>query len=232
MSKESKFIKIPKDFQSLNDLTELVQNYDFVSRLSNALNGYHRAYIESYLMTMEEVLDYIPKSQYDKYELHYRGSEIWQYGVDESFCEKLLRNNNPGLKMYMVNTKKKSVDIQGWVDGYKKILTRIEQIEFDIDSRRKRETPFTYKGNHKFIVDIKTRRLEVQIPYIFTDHQAVGGCQISTGHGFYLSGHSMEPYLSNGYDIFYFCTRTNKYLGYGGNWEAERRPWISKTSRY
>ena len=228
MSKESKFIKIPKDFQSLNDLTELVQNYDFVSRLSNALNGYQRAYIESYLMTMEEVLDYIPKSQYDKYELHYRGSEIYQYGLEESFVEKLLRNNNTGLKMYMVNTKKKSVDIQGWVKGYQKVLTRFEQFELDIDGSN---TPFTYKGDHKFIVDIKTSKLKVQIPYIFTDYQAVGGCWIN-GRAGYLSGHSMEPYLSNGYDIFNFCTRTNKYLGYGGNWEAKSRPWIQKTSRY
>ena len=62
------FIKIPTDFKSLHDLKDLVNNYDLVSRLSNLLNNYQKAHIDSYLMTMDEVLEYIPEKDHESYD--------------------------------------------------------------------------------------------------------------------------------------------------------------------
>lgn len=39
------FIKIPKDFESINDLKDLVNNYEFTSRLQTALNDYQQTYL-------------------------------------------------------------------------------------------------------------------------------------------------------------------------------------------
>ena len=61
------YIKIPKDFKSLHELKDLVNNYDLVTRLSEALNGYQQMYLESYLMTYDEVLKFIPESKHELY---------------------------------------------------------------------------------------------------------------------------------------------------------------------
>ena len=66
---QESFLKIPTDFKSLHDLKDLVSNYDLVSRLSNLLNNYQKAHIDSYLMTMDQVLEYIPIRHHDEYKL-------------------------------------------------------------------------------------------------------------------------------------------------------------------
>lgn len=66
------YIKIPKDFKSLHELKDLVNNYDLISRLSNALNNYQRLYIEDYLLTLDGVLQYIPEAQQRSYAMQIR----------------------------------------------------------------------------------------------------------------------------------------------------------------
>lgn len=70
---EVDYIKIPKDFQSLHDLKELIGNYDLVTRLTSALNNYNRHYLDSYLMSADEVLQFIPESQWYDYDITCRG---------------------------------------------------------------------------------------------------------------------------------------------------------------
>jgi len=48
----------------------------------------------------------------------------------------------------------------------------------------------------------------------------------------YLSGESHIDYTINGFDIYEFCTKTNKYLGYKGCEEDERRGWQKLDGRY
>lgn len=72
--KAADYIKIPKDFTSLHDLKELIGNYDLVTRLTTALNNYNRHYLDSYLMNVNEVLAFIPESQWYDYKISCRGS--------------------------------------------------------------------------------------------------------------------------------------------------------------
>ena len=59
--KKNKFITIPADFKSLHDLKELTSNYDVMMNLFNALNGYQNAYVDSLLMSYNDLISYLPE---------------------------------------------------------------------------------------------------------------------------------------------------------------------------
>lgn len=73
---DDNFIKIPKDFESLNDLGDLVQNYELFEKLSRALSTYKQSYVDSFLKTGEEALDYVPASKLKSYKLAVQGLNI------------------------------------------------------------------------------------------------------------------------------------------------------------
>ena len=70
------FIKIPRDFNSLHDLGDLVSNFELTNKLMIALNGYQRSYVNSMLLTGDELLATIPQRDHSKYTLKSRSSEI------------------------------------------------------------------------------------------------------------------------------------------------------------
>ncbi len=249
---EKDYIKIPKDFQSLHDLKDLVNNYGLVNRLSKALDGYQRMYIESYLMTIDEVLDYIPASQQKLYKICVRNKkndmkkfvewsetpvgeiakpiykklsirdvakEYMAAGIKDWEKEKGKKYSavKSDAKIFMVNTVDKLIDVCYWADK-KLIGINLESV--------------SYKEKIDFNLDERTRKLMVMPHYEYSDNQAVGGVWINGQARGYLSGHAYHPYQIHGYDIYKFCTRTNKYIGYAGFKEDPKRPWIGKTSRY
>lgn len=103
------YIKIPKDFQSLHDLKELVGNYDLVQHLSSALFNYNEHYIQSYFMTMDEVLMYIPEEQQKDYKLKYTDdkrdlNESWEYKAhDAKYQDCGWTKNEKGEEKYYNN---------------------------------------------------------------------------------------------------------------------------------
>ncbi len=241
---EKDYIKIPKDFQSLHDLKDLVNNYGLVNRLSKALDGYQRMYIESYLMTIDEVLDYIPTTKQKLYKICLRDSKNdmkkfvkWsetpagefdkpiykKLSIKDVAKEYMSTETNrypavkPDAKIFMVNTVDKFIDICYWADGKLMSINR---------------GPVFYKEKINFNLNERTRELMVMPHYEYRDNQAVGGVWINGQARGYLSGHAYHPYQIHGYDIYKFCTRTNKYIGYAGFKEDPKRPWIGKTSRY
>jgi hypothetical protein len=110
---KEKFIKIPADFKSLQDLKELVSNYDFLSRLTNSLNGYQRHYIISYLMSLDEILEYIPEDHYKDYTVFKRDDRFEKYGIKN--LNKLLNEAVPEEeKIFLLNTTDKKIDICYW----------------------------------------------------------------------------------------------------------------------
>lgn len=66
------FIKIPRDFKSLHDLGDLVSNFEITNRLMVALNDYQMAYINSMLLTGDQLLKTIPKRDHSKFTLKCR----------------------------------------------------------------------------------------------------------------------------------------------------------------
>jgi hypothetical protein len=103
---KQEFIRIPTDFTSLHDLKELVSNYDLVQRLTSALFNYNEHYIQSYFMTMDEVLMYIPEDQQKDYKLKYREDErdlnkSYEYKAhDEKYNDCGWRKNEKGKEEY------------------------------------------------------------------------------------------------------------------------------------
>lgn len=227
----AEFIKIPTDFRSLHDLTELVNNYDLVSRLCEALNSYQTHYLQSFFMTVDEVLKYIPATQHKMYRVWVRdnkysiGDEISMWGeaadkkkLKSTLSSLILGKIKPkkGEKIFLVSHVKKEISVCWWNVGNS--LKNIDWID-----------DFKY-GKLEFYLDDK-KILVVKVHYSFTDSQAVGGVMIN-GSGGYLSGHSYSDYTRHGYDIYHFCTKTNIFLGYKGCKQDEKRKWMKIKSRY
>jgi hypothetical protein len=102
---KQEFITIPTDFTSLHDLKELVSNYDLVTRLTSALNNYNRHYLDSYLMTLDEVLEYVPETEYKNYRIQERG-EIQSACVSSTFNPDELKKK---LNMIMKRNSGKNL---------------------------------------------------------------------------------------------------------------------------
>jgi hypothetical protein len=233
------FIKIPTDFKSLHDLKDLVNNYDLISRLSNALNDYQRAHIDSYLMTIDEVLEYIPLKHHDDFmvliaedvidsvyisyenikkdltsKLTYALSEKRSYNGSKSEYEIIPVKEYEQERIFMVNTIKKEISVVYWytdVPFYKKPKHKFGKVEYEIDEER---------------------ILSVKVHFNFTAYQQVGGASISclTGYSYFRGGQSV-PYTREAYELYQFDTKTNQYLGYvktkvitpERGWHKERR---------
>lgn len=233
----SEFIKIPTDFKSLHDLKDLVHNFDLVSRLSNALNDYQRAHIDSYLMTYNQVLEYIPLKDQENYKVFWVDREMRKYlGYNEKTEKyeyatelyprlfKAFEKESYGCgvakveceepeqkRIYMVDTLNKRVDIVYWAENIKlpDIKRDYGKIDYEIT---------------------EDKILVVKVNYTFTAHQTVGGVWINGRARGYLSGGTSVPYTSSGYSIYHFDTKTNQYIGYKGEWQEEGRPWVESKS--
>lgn len=110
---KTNFIKIPKDFQSLDDLSELANNYDLLERLSTSLKNYEIAYIKSYLMSSNEVATYIPDSKHSEYKLHLGGICVTKHDniLDNMVYMNNELNNDNNYKQFMVDTVNKCIYI-------------------------------------------------------------------------------------------------------------------------
>lgn len=231
---ESNFIKIPKDFQSLHDLKDLVDNFGVVLRLKKLLDSYQMEYLKSHVMTGPEVINYIPKNQHNDYQIIKNGrslQRVWhdydsdwtkisendrtkQYTIRQSIIES-YNIKAYSKRIYMVDTINKIIYMCPWVDA--KHITNNEtmwtgQIDFNVEPE-------------KYITTVSAH-------YTFTDSQAIGGVWINGRENGYLSGETYNKYTRTGVETHKFCTRTNKYLGLHSIVESPERPWIEKTSRY
>lgn len=169
------------------------------------------------MKTLDEVLEYIPKNQYSKYKVNYRGNT--DFSKQSSLSKYLLKYNIKDNKMFLVNTIDKTIDVCTWT---LKILTAKIPLKFRKDVK--------YKADKEFVMDSASKILSVKIHYSFTDRYPVGGVMIN-GAGGYLSGETWHDYERTGTEEYQFCTKTNKYLGYKGVIkESERRKWVEETS--
>ena len=239
----AEFIKIPKDFNSLHDLKDLVVNYELTEKFINALKDYQSAYLNNFLMDYDELLNYIPESQHNKYKIYIRNREKQKNyigekkpGVDkngyliESLAESLLDIDvSKQSKAYMVNTNKKIINVCFWnCIGEKKEVNKKKKSFFDSTIT----CDIKYNNKFDFTLEPETKILTFKTYYSYTANQAIGGIWINGRSRGYLTRESYIPYTINGYDIYNFCTRTNKYFGYIGCQEDERRPWQEIKSRY
>jgi hypothetical protein len=250
------YIKIPKDFKSLHELKELVNNYELVTRLSNALDGYQRMYLDSFMMTRDQVLQHIPETQHNLYEIQIRGKnrDIMQDYVGKEDAKKLkIKVDRQGYRrlsldealnkikchkdsrLFMVDVDKKVIDTCFWYDtsNEKPTEKRRRKIgEYDLDSCDKYTGDgLKYTGKMDFNLNPETKELVLKVHYEYGASQAVGGVWINGRNG-YLSGETYNKYTINGYDIYHFCTRTNKFTGYIGNKEDKHREWLDTRKRY
>jgi len=230
MIKEKGFIKIPVDFQSIHELKELINNYELVSKLSNALNNYQQAYVDSFFKTPEEVIKYIPESQINNYKIfnrethiEYLGFFIGDYHWGENklttldMFTKLCANKDYSTKKaFLVNTIKKIIDV----------------CDFKMDKSDSYKDAIIYNKSQKYLVDVKKRKLILKAEYTFTQKSAVGGAWINGRARGYLTGHSIIEYPANGFDEYEFCTKTNKYLGFSRTVQDKPRPWVETRGRY
>lgn len=211
--KTENFITIPKDFQSLHDLKDLVDNYEVLSKLANALNGYQKLYVDSYLKTFYELKTYLPKGSEDVYQVWdepYKKSQYYKMPLKK--FETRISEEDKDKKLFLVDTKNKVIQIFGNCDALNTSYFKDSYPKFD---------------KIKYEVDLTKRKLLVTYNFSFTDSYPVGGCKIwcGTGHS-YLTGHTNVDYIRNGYDIHEFCTRTNKYLGCKKRVLDKGRTWV------
>jgi len=249
------YIKIPKDFKSLHELKDLVNNYDLVTRLSEALNGYQRMYLDSYLMTYDDVLKFIPESQHEIYKVQIR-DESSDYLMRSYVGEKKEGADKNGYrrhplseillgidvskkdKAFLVNVEDKIIDVCFWFDS---AILDSKALETKKNNREKEKLNFvktknkadvTYTGKMNFSLNSETRMLEIHAHYVFVANQAVGGVWINGRARGYLSGETYHDYDINGYDIYHFCTKTNKYMGHKGHKQDKYKGWMEIKSRY
>ena len=220
MAKKSEnFITIPKDFQSLHDLKDLVDNYEVLSKLANALNGYQKLYVDSYLKTFYELKTYLPKGSEDIYTVWIGPFQKTQWPTYLSSFEPLVKEEDKDKKLFLVDTKNKAIHIFG---------------KLNIDHRYSDSKHSMSYDKILYEVDLEKRKLLVILHFSYTDSYPVGGCMISTGvpGGGYLTGHSYVDYIRNGYDVHEFCTRTNKYLGCKKRVQDKAKGWEKLNKRY
>jgi len=277
---EVKFISIPTDFHSLHDLKELIGNYDLVTRLTAALNNYNAHYLDSYLMNMDEVLQYIPESEWPLYTIHVRGSIsnvcksqdfTLQYlekiqktkKLEYDFERETLKELNLCIKMNY--TRFKIIPHQKDIDHHNKYwlkekgpfqpsyfyqfpidqsLLRFFNCKYEkrdktekimlIDTINKIVEVCPWAAKKKFETDTftkqeftldKDKNLTLKQHYTVDDHYTIGGVWINGRANGYLSGGQSFPYTRNGYEMYKFCTRTNKFLGYEFGAEDKRKEW-------
>jgi hypothetical protein len=225
LNKKQTFIRIPSDFKSLHDLADLVSNYDLLSRLSEALLSYQMHYLQSYFMTLDEVLSYIPEKQQSGYGLWIHddkftiGNSIgWKKpGLTLVSMLKAATKCGDNDKLFLVDTIGKYVVACYW-NLTKTIIPR------SIDDEGPRYKELGFHLNDKKILEVKAN-------YEITAHQAVGGSWINGRTRGYLAHHTYAPYTLKGYDLHHFCTRTNKYMGYIDSIEEKRREWLDTSSK-
>ena len=206
---EEKFIQIPKDFNELNDLKELVSNYEFATRLFNVLKDYQMNYINSFVMSSKEILKYIPNDHHEKYVVR-RGDEAWEISdYSKSLDILLTRASRSTKKVFMPDTINQEIIHCHWLD--------------------KKNCVYQQKG---IDFDIKDGILIVKVNFTEQCEQAIGGCWINGRANGYLSGAHYEPYERKGHEIHHYCTKTNQYLGYQKTVMSPEIKWISKTSQW
>lgn len=255
-----------------------------MTRLTTALNGYNRAYIDSFLMTMDEVLQFIPEDQHKLYKLSCRDDS---YNLNSTYAYKSYVEEkkewkvfNKGKKnekhehvlvgtkvipaskyAYLLPANKKDGnanlpldvalhhlfepnELKGmFADDAETKRKRIKENErvfmVDIDNKLVEICPWavnksrgvSYTGKMTFDLD-ENKNLTLRCEYTYCDYQQVGGSKIMCQTGYsYFRGGKTETYERIGNDVYKFCTRTNKFLGYIGTEtkKDKRASWL-KTS--
>lgn len=227
--KKDNFIKIPADFKSLHDLKELTTNYTVMMNLFNALNGYQDAYVDSLLMSYNDLISYIPEKDWSLYKISNHESYYTnKYTLQDLYDNKnkelssvffFLKNSKIPLKQlkttkcFLVNHNEKKLHMGNWVFDYK-------------------SNDFNFKNQKtEYIIDNKKQILYVKKHFEFEAMQAVGGVWINGRERGYLSGHTYNYLKKNGHLTYKFCTNTNTFIGENEIVRDEYERWIDTRGR-
>ena len=123
-----------------------------------------------------------------------------------------------------MDTVNKRVDVAYWANIRRR--TRKKRWSEDEDEER-----ITYTGKLEFALD-ENKFLCAKAHYTYTAQQAIGGVWINGRSRGYLAHEEYIPYTICGYDMYHFCTRTNKYIGYKKFKEDKARGWQEAKGRY
>lgn len=254
------YIKIPKDFKNLHDLGDLVNNYELMSKLQNALNNYQDTYFKSFIKSYDEVLDYIPKSNYNKYKIRFKNKYLFNYKsywgnkiendgkIEQNWADISVKLNkkynywanryNEHISYFKINDSN-SLNINDIKNGLF-IVNDIKKeiILLDIINNPNIETKLLpandsliYKNNN-YTVDVENNKLNVQLDFEHKTSYPMGGVWINGRKNGYLSGdYTYIPYTRYGYYKYIFDTNKNEFIDY--NYYIDpKKEWQPINSRY
>jgi len=167
-------------------------------------------------MNLDEVLAYIPEVQHSEYTIKLRDNCISKYNnitFEKLSISKALLSIDVEKteKIFFVDTVNKTVDACFWAS--EKIYSQTKN-ETLLDKNKYRPN-VNYLGGASYKVDEESELIYVSATYSFKNSRRVGGVVINRGSSnSYMSGGKWEEFLDYGEDVYIFCTKTNKYLGY------------------
>lgn len=223
------FVKIPKDFESLHELTDFKNQYSAATNFIKKIDEYRNSYFNSFIKSYDDVLQYIPEKQLKSYHVSLLDKDL--YRLDKFDIKDLkLNNKSRGVeivnkvakiverdhtkisitdKVFLINTIDKKVQFCPWmfthVNGpYLKAAINGNMFVLSYDDFKLKVVP----GESKFRVAVQLYIkgvMQIEEYYKMEARLASFGMDANP---FYHSRHNSY------YEIHDFCLRTNRYLGY------------------
>lgn len=130
-------LKVPKDFDTSNSSIELSKALKEVEKAKNTISLYKDSFIKSFVKTAEEVIEYIPESQYKEYSLC--------EGYIHIFNKKML------YKGSIKTNNKFSKETNDIIKNYKNLIDKWYDSNGDLDER-----PHLSEENKLIIENVNT----------------------------------------------------------------------------
>ena len=223
---EIESLKENQDFSALHNLNQLKKHYETIAKLKKETSNFEEAYVSSFYKDLDEVLNYIPQSEYEKYNVNItpinnfriiridvRDFAVPRQNIHElDFISKLreLDKSNGKNKVFLVNTIKKEIDfcpVFG-VDDPKKISLINE--DYSLEKKGYGYSyPYIRSGNGKGIIELVSN-------FNYSTWERRGGVWISTygGKGYWGGPGAKDVEIGHTVSTIYsFCMKTNRYIG-------------------
>lgn len=211
-------ITIPTDFESLHELKDLGTKYGAAIKFLETINEYRYSYFESFVKTYDQVLQYIPETQYKLYKVFLLDKELCTFNEFDLHVIKLnepsviIEQKNgkyqatqvsyrlvyPNDRVFLIDTINKKVQFCPWI--YRRATIRTRQF-FNLQYLDVTYDRFTFKivpeeSIFRVVVPLYKKQLYTQEEYM------------------HCAQHGYCPGSQGGYEIHDFCLRTNRYLGF------------------
>ncbi len=226
----SSFKKL-ENFEELHDLNQIVEISDISKVFIDNLNSYYTKYVNSFLMSKDEVLNFIPVSEHDDFNvLLYISCADFVY-ADKHRMVSTKKKNIKGHTIYKDVKCTLSTRLTEAVNNRKNqqfIINTIDKIIVPVDwTNKPKRNGETFDNNLIFQIDKINKQLIVNVHYLEHTSYAVGGCWINGQARGYLSGETWHDYDLKCKQVHVFCTKTNRYIGRKKDVELEkRREWV------